>query len=197
MLIVSITTEKRLSTTQRPCVEDPNYNYFKCIESYFYEQRGCQYPWNVYEDLNLRVCTNSEIYSIPYFKDRSKGYKRHLWSKSHFILMTRNKCPPPCSMNHYDVVFEDWNLRGDEFNTESLKTSLQIAFEDFISTHKEEYLSCDTACILGEVGGNLGFFLGGSILLGLDAVIKMIMGTATVFCKKRSISLSDSATRSI
>ena len=165
-----VSTEKKISTANKPCIEDQTYSFFKCTESYFSKQRGCQYPWNVYKDLDIRVCTNySEIYSVPYTFDKDKGFTRETFSESERLLRTRNKCPPPCFLNKYSLKFQSW--RGDPDNNE---TSLQIVFEDFITVHKEEYLSCDMTCIVGEVGGNLGFFLGGSILLGFDIVFGWI-----------------------
>ena len=46
--------------------------------------------------------------------------------------------------------------------------SLQVALDGFTIPHLEEFFKCDTGCVVGELGGNLGFFLGGSILLILD-----------------------------
>ena len=46
--------------------------------------------------------------------------------------------------------------------------SFQVAFADFSFRAASEYLACEWTCIVGELGGNLGFFLGGSILLALD-----------------------------
>ena len=35
----------------------------------------------------------------------------------------------------------------------------------------DEYVVCDASCLIAEVGGNLGFFLGGSILALLDLIV--------------------------
>ena len=75
------------------------------------------------------------------------------------------ECPPPCLHTSYDVRFESWNMVGEG-------RSLQVALSDFQIHHKEEYPACDTTCIIGQLGGNLGFFLGGSILVGLDILME-------------------------
>ena len=62
--------------------------------------------------------------------------------------------------------------------------SLQIAFADFRITLKEEYLACDTTCILGQLGGNIGLFLGGSILLALDILIENLLRASTYIHSK-------------
>jgi hypothetical protein len=38
----------------------------------------------------------------------------------------------------------------------------------------KEYYKCDFACIIGQLGGNLGFFLGGSILVAIDFVVECV-----------------------
>lgn len=38
-------------------------------------------------------------------------------------------------------------------------------FKAFNFQYDEEYILCDWTCLVGETGGNLGFFLGGSIFL--------------------------------
>ena len=83
------------------------------------------------------------------------------------LLKKRKQCPPPCFLKKYSLQFEKWARfsRAD-------KVSLQISLDGFLIKHEEEYFTCDITCIIGELGGNLGFFLGGSILLGLDIIFK-------------------------
>ncbi len=44
-------------------------------------------------------------------------------------------------------------------------------FENYLFTYEKEYLVCNWTCLLGEIGGNLGFFLGGSILGFVDIML--------------------------
>ncbi len=53
------------------------------------------------------------------------------------------------------------------------KCLVRLWFKDFLFTYETEYLVCDWTCLLGEVGGNLGFFMGGSLLALGDAIIKL------------------------
>ena len=75
------------------------------------------------------------------------------------------ECLPPCQSINYGLKIERWDMRGTG-------RSIQIAFSDFAITSREERPACDTTCVIGELGGNLGFFLGGSILLGLDILLE-------------------------
>jgi len=48
---------------------------------------------------------------------------------------------------------------------------------------EEEYLICDRSCLIGEIGGNLGFFLGGSLFTGFDYILKCFMSIYHKFDK--------------
>ena len=48
-------------------------------------------------------------------------------------------------------------------------------FKNFQFQYDREYLVCDYTCLLGEIGGTLGFFLGGSILFYIDSIIKPLV----------------------
>ena len=46
--------------------------------------------------------------------------------------------------------------------------------DGFTIEHQEEYLECDSTCVIGDIGGNIGFFLGASILFGLDVIFEKV-----------------------
>ena len=168
-VLVIARTETKLSTSDQPCEKDPEYDYYKCIESHFYTQRGCQYPWNSYQELNLPICKSyTSIKDMIQSMDPSMGFEREKITNSERLSRTKDICPPPCSSTKYDIKFDWWTMHGSG-------VSLQIAFSDFIIVHTEEYLACDVTCIFGQLGGNLGLFLGGSILLGLDIIMGLIV----------------------
>ena len=166
--VVSVAYRKRLSTKTSPCVEDPQYNSFKCMMSYFYKQRGCQYPWNVYKDLDLPVCLNyTEIGKMLRIRDPKKGYESELLGPLERKTKSNNTCLQGCSSTKYEVKWQEWeNWRSGR--------SLQIAFSDNVIEYREEHLACDLTCILGEFGGNLGFFLGGSLFLALTYILNVL-----------------------
>ena len=125
----------------------------------------------MYKDLDLNVCKSyNDIYSFPFAHEKNKGFGRENLSHTERLVITNNACPPPCSKRHYEVE----SMTTWEGFTNEKSTSLQVAFADFVTRYKEEYFSCDMTCIIGEVGGNLGFFLGGSILMCLDISIEVL-----------------------
>ena len=173
MFAVKIREERRISTTGEPCNDDPNYNYYDCFESFFYKKRGCQYPWNVYDSLDVPICTNfTKTVDLIYNKDRNLGYSRYYFGHSERLTRTEMQCPVPCHHTKYELDYGSWDI---EKHSQGITfRSIQIGFSDFMIVYAKQYKMCDFACILGQLGGNLGFFLGGSVLAGLDFIFLAI-----------------------
>ena len=112
--------------------------------------------------------------------DKDKGYYRKGFSYAEHLRRANNNCLQACMQHEYQIEFEAWA----DFIEESF-ISLQIAFEDFTVLYTEEYPACNFTCIIGEVGGNLGFFLGGSILLGVDIILGWITKVASKISRRR------------
>ena len=166
--LVDVLKETKLSTKNFQCNSDPNYNFHKCIDSYFYKLRGCQYPWNVYDDLNLPVCANltaRELMAETY--DPSLGKGRESVAPSEQMKRTNGSCLTPCKNTLYNIKLEKLDIAGKG-------NSFQIAFPDFSIKSSSEYFACEWTCIVGELGGNLGFFLGGSIIFAIDLLIEYV-----------------------
>ena len=82
------------------------------------------------------------------------------------------QCPMPCQHTKYELVYSSWDI---EKHSQGINfRSIQIGFSDFMIVYAKQYKMCDFACILGQLGGNLGFFLGGSVLAGFDFIIHAV-----------------------
>ena len=177
-LKVKVQTKRKRSTVERPCNEDPSYNFHECVESYLYKKRGCQFPWNTYQNLrNVIVCEN--ISQILHALEQSStnaslGKDRRFWTNYERTLRTNGECPQPCNVTSYEIQYEVKSVIGD-------KLSIDIAFKNFVFEHRDEFRSCDFSCVIGEVGGNLGFFLGGSLLIIIEFILSFII---PIFHKK-------------
>ena len=99
--------------------------------------------------------------------DRNMGYRRERFTPFEQITRTNGTCLPPCKSTLYRTRFQKWDISGEG-------RSFQIAFPDFSIVSETEYVKCGYACIIGELGGNLGFFLGGSLLFVIDLVIHYV-----------------------
>ena len=157
-----------MSTRNKPCRSEPSYNFYECVESYYYKKRGCQFPWNTYVDLKLQTCSN-----IPLLVDlleqsannRSMGGDREWYTNFERTVNTGGECPPPCNITTYELDYIPTLPNGDNI-------VVDIAFKNFVFRHQHEFFACDKTCIIGELGGNLGFFLGASVLLVLDLLFE-------------------------
>ena len=138
------------------------------MESYFYELRGCQYPWNVYSTLNIPMCKNfSEVTHLNDPYDPNRGHGREWFRSSELVARTNGKCVPPCKNTIYDIEIEKSAIR-------TISRNIQITFPDFAFISYNEYVACGWTCIIGELGGNLGFFLGGSVIMAIDLILEFV-----------------------
>ncbi len=74
-------------------------------------------------------------------------------------------CRPTYS---YSVLNENHYLKWMDNGAD---WTVHLWFKNFLITYETEYVVCDWTCLIGEVGGNMGFFLGGSILAFIDIVM--------------------------
>ena len=177
--------KRKRSTSKRPCNSDPSYNFHKCVESYLYRKRGCQFPWNAYEDLTkVPVCkeyseTMDALEKAGQIK--SLGADRDYWTNFERTMRTNGECSQPCNVTSYELKYEvnDVYGTGDD---------IDITFKNFVFEHKDEFCSCDFTCVIGELGGNLGFFLGGSLLFIIEFILAYLipkLKMITLYCDKK------------
>ena len=101
------------------------------------------------------------------FMNFETGARREYMRESEIPVELRKTCPLPCYRKNFKVNIAGWHPR---YMTRTMKVKL----DGFTIEHREEYLECDSTCIIGNIGGNIGFFLGASILLGLDVILKKV-----------------------
>ncbi len=76
-------------------------------------------------------------------------------------------CPLPCTSSVFAPKFSyEYLSRKDWLGPVDLRSEwvAHLWFENFLFTYESEYVVCNWTCLLGEVGGNFGIFLGASIL---------------------------------
>lgn len=77
--------------------------------------------------------------------------------------------------NNFPLFFQEFTYRDIKSWTSSIDNNpdwiVTVWFKNFKFEYEEEYLVCDYTCVIGEIGGNLGFFLGGSILAYMDMIM--------------------------
>ena len=100
-----------------------------------------------------------------------------LWVKTKVSLVDKNinvSCFFSYSFSHYP---NDPSLAAIDNGSDLV---VHLWFKNFQFTYEEEFIVCDWTCLLGEIGGNLGFFLGGSILAFFDLITDYIFKLITL-----------------
>ena len=158
-------------------MENRDYNFHQCVEHFFYKQHECQYPWYSNEKFGIPICSNLTVLKdLINLHNRDNGMDRDLYSNLQRIKYTKHGCQMPCEIVRYMLKYEnnEEEMGMDKYRETKEATdkySLVISYENFMIERREEFAACDRNCIIGELGGNLGFFLGGSILAFFDVVI--------------------------
>ena len=124
----------------------------------------------MYPNLNYSVCNQFErTEKMILDKDRNFGYNRYSFDHSERMTRTQMQCPRPCKFTKFHLDYRPWEI---PYDAEGFKfKSIQIGFSNFRLVYQKQYFACDMFCVLGQLGGNLGFFLGGSILAVIDLII--------------------------
>lgn len=151
-----------LEKDDNPCVTDPDYSYLKCVEKAFAERRGCQKPWLFFEEFDhigncsdvesIKELTALDEWDTPFWPTILRSYNTSCWF--------------PCVASLYELDYSSRHM--DVKNATTLQ--LTIAYKNFKFTYIKEFLACNFTCLIGEIGGSFGFYLGGSILLMFDVL---------------------------
>ena len=101
-------------------------------------------------------------------------WSRPFWSKiekSH-----KSGCPQPCTISVYELEYSYLdNFAEMAWLDGTPDWTVYLWFKNYLFTYEEEYDVCDPTCLIGELGGNLGFFLGGSLLTYYDLLYNRLM----------------------
>ena len=171
-IYIKISKQKRIARRNTACVHDKQYKMFKCYENYFSKRRRCQFPWNLYNESEIPICNKySELSPVLMnFGNVEIGAGRENLRASETPVKLKKLCPLPCTETNFNVKINEWN----DWISFQPRKALMVMLDGFTMAYQEEYLECDSTCIIGNIGGNIGFFLGASILLGLDTIFDKI-----------------------
>ena len=92
--------------------------------SYFYKQRGCQYPWNVHKSLDVPTCLNySKTVRTLRIRDPKKGFGNEWFGQLERRARTNKECLASCFIINYDMeyiylycfLFFNWQVKNTSF----------------------------------------------------------------------------------
>lgn len=136
-----------------------------CFENENSRRRGCQKPWNHFNDSKIPVCT--DIKQTVQLLGREQEWSQPFWST--IERSQKSGCHQPCTKTKYRIQYS--YIDDGDTNTDF---PIYIWFKNFKFQYDEEYVVCDWTCLIGEIGGNFGFFLGGSILAMYDVLYTVV-----------------------
>ena len=113
-----------------------------------------------FPELKVKVCENIS-------ETIDKLGPEQEWSQPYWSTVERSiksGCLQPCTTTQYGLRYSYTGIH------DSADISAFLWFKNFKFKYEEEYIVCDWTCLIGEIGGNFGFFLGGSILALYDSL---------------------------
>ena len=147
-----------INTNDNQCVEDDKYSFTKCLKKYVTEKSNCTINFFERESNRKSFCT----------KDSFAKYTQLLQDVKQKPILEINKesgCYAKCRTIHYSY---EKNLKK-VFGETKWDAEVYIQPKSSVVEYFTEYYSFDVNDLISNVGGNLGLFLGWSILTLMEA----------------------------
>ena len=93
---IFLVKHKKLNLDHRPCIEDEDYNFGKCVKESLVRQVGCKRPWD--KGIQQEICTTREQ-----FKQLDLLYQKLMMIEVKEIEGSTG-CLKPCMYNEYKIV---------------------------------------------------------------------------------------------
>ena len=93
--MITLTKHKRLNLDERPCEEDPSYNFNTCIKEKLSENVGCRLSWDRWSQQEREICTADQQ-----IREHGKIY-RELMEDDMEEIFEITGCKKPCSYKEY------------------------------------------------------------------------------------------------
>ena len=161
-----------LDTEKNPCIDEKDYSFTKCLMEYVKRETNCNLEFFTKKNDITTFCKKNEFDS--YFEMLTKLKQDPLME-----VQKRSGCHPKCKTMHYFYDVEKsvmtWisNYSSQAF-IEPMSNVVEIS---------SEYYEFDLNDLISSVGGNLGLFLGWS-LLSISEALAVIFHEFYLFCIK-------------
>ena len=176
----------KLNRPQSPCVEEPNYNFARCVEGTIATRAGCKPYWNkayVHDEVEMPNCKNvSMLHQYGIINTKLQEMPRN-------ELVKASGCLMPCSFIEYTVCL----LRSGRIRKwftvvfQSIQNPLKVAIQENgtsailipvfdgtveVLTEQEAY---PILSFVADVGGILGLFIGFNFLMVWGMILKCVI----------------------
>jgi hypothetical protein len=207
---VARTFETKQSHPYSDCIDDLTgfSSYSKRIFAYFAEFNQTTYDQQTcidfcYQDLLIQSCNCSSmltnaIQGVQYCDiDNGIGNTcmdnmNALFASSNVDLLCQNACPSKCQVQKFDLstsllYYPSYNTISDTWVNE--KAVFVVNYKDNIVTQIDNFASITADQLLGLIGGNLGLFIGVSLLSTIE-LFELIFELGALVYRKSKIKLN-------
>ena len=142
-----------LNTKQDPCIVKRDYSLTECLQDYVTKNSNCKIDFFIRQKDQTLFCTerNYELY-----KEMLVELKQYPMSE----VQKRTGCYPKCKRIHYFYDVEQSKMTWNSNYT----SEVFIEPKSSVIEYSNEYYEFDLNDLISSVGGNLGLFLGWSLL---------------------------------
>ena len=92
---ITLTKHKRLNLDERPCEEDPRYNFNTCVKEKLSAKVGCMLPWDKWSRQEREICAKDQQ-----FRELGNIYRELLVAVMEEIVEITG-CKKPCAYKEY------------------------------------------------------------------------------------------------
>ena len=157
-IIFSAKITEKLSTEAKPCVLDSKYSFSQCVQEYVVKKTDCHIDFLANFDQN-KSCLGNSLHL--YFEELMK-LKQEKISK----VQKDSGCYPKCKTLHFSYQKNEKIINWRPNWT----SEVYIQPKSSVVEYSKEYYSFDINDLMSSVGGNLGLFLGWSLLTFAEAL---------------------------
>ena len=163
-----------LNTKKDPCIEKKDYSFTKCLQEYVRKETNCNLEFFTKKKVRTFDCKKEDFFLFF-------GLLTKLKQDSLLKVQKRSGCHPKCKSVHYFYDVEKsimtWKSNySSQVFVEPLSDVVEVS---------SEYYEFDRNDLISSVGGNLGLFLGWSLLSITEALSILIPKFYYICIKKK------------
>ena len=173
-IIFSVKEIINMNRENRPCEQNPNYSFTKCLHHFAQSETNCRVDLNQFDQDQDQNCKNKNF----------RHYFNLLIELKQVPISTvikRSGCLQKCKTAQFSVEIKEQKSNW----TSNWTAEVYVQPKSNLIQYSTEYLFYDLTDLLSSFGGNLGLFLGWSILSVLEG-FSFIICLCKLKCSKES-----------
>ena len=148
-----------INSAIRPCIERDDYSFTKCVQKFAIKKTNCNIDYSAVGEDQQGTCSTENF--LEYFKLLIRIKQSGLSD-----VIQESGCHPKCKVSQYSyqTIYKKTNW------TSNWTAEVYVQPKSSITEYSVEYYTFDGSDLIGNIGGNLGLFLGWSLLTFVEAL---------------------------